>query len=87
MQTKEFDHKQALSDGSTVNLHVRFEPDRYIVTEPKSGWIAHFAEDNPLIASDRPLVGIDEDDLIQQLTSPVDKGLFHLWMVWRTDLG
>jgi hypothetical protein len=79
MNAKDFDFITLLGDKS-ISLHATFTPEHYIVSEPVSGWIAHFSTGGAIVSSDKRMPGIDENALISQLASG---DIFTKWMLWK----
>jgi hypothetical protein len=84
MENKEFDHVLTVEGGQQIFLKVSFQADRYVATEPKSGWVGNFTEDGAILMSMVEPSSVKGVELAEVLISPTDKGLFHKWNVWRS---
>lgn len=83
MREKTFLHHEIIN-GKNIILTVKFTLFDYTTTDPISGWIGQFS-DEVLVVGDETIPEIDTSELVAELTSPKDKGLWHLWRVWRSD--
>jgi len=65
------------------NFKVKFEKDKYIVSQSSSNWTAHFTENSVVVPSDKVPNDIGEEILIKELSSSEPGKLFHQWSIWK----